>query len=219
MLRGVSLGVAGLVAYMFATIWIAPGTPGRQVFPVTREWKVDSSSVAFMGDPAAPFAMLVLSNLECLSCQRFAETVLPLLRSEYVEPGTLQLLLEYVDDESPSLWKSALLSCLPPDEVWPEFIAFGKQHVLTKRQALQLLPTRGRSTTGAAEPCREQVASGSVGTVASGQVRPPTFVIGILDGSGFLRERAFLYGAAPMDAFRRAISAVQPKQLATVLAR
>ncbi len=75
--------------------------------------EIDTSSVADMvkGDPEAPVTVIEYASFTCPHCATFHEEVLPVLQSEYIDTGKVQMIYREVYFDLPGLWASMVARC------------------------------------------------------------------------------------------------------------
>lgn len=68
-----------------------------------------------LGDPAAPATLIEYASLSCPHCANFHATILPKLKSEFVETGKLYYVYRDYPLNGPALWAAMAANCLEGD--------------------------------------------------------------------------------------------------------
>lgn len=68
-----------------------------------------------LGDPAAPVTMIEYASLSCPHCASFHQTILPKLKSEWIETGKLYYVYRDFPLNAPALWAAMVANCLEGD--------------------------------------------------------------------------------------------------------
>ncbi len=109
MLAG-ALGLAGLAA------------------PVAAQEAREVVEMSF-GSPDAPVTLIEYASLTCPHCADFHTTVLPQIKSEYVDTGQVRVVYREVFFDRPSLWGAMIARCAGTDQY------FGVIDLLFRNQA------------------------------------------------------------------------------------
>jgi protein-disulfide isomerase len=82
-----------------------------------------------LGDPDAPVTLIEYASFTCPHCANFHATVMPQLKSTYIDPGQVRLIYREVYFDRPSLWAAMIARCAGADRY------FGVVELLFRDQA------------------------------------------------------------------------------------
>jgi protein-disulfide isomerase len=172
---------------------------------------IDVLGSAKIGSSDAPVALVSFSEFECPFCAKFANTVLPQLKREYIDPRRVLFVFRHFPLAIHPFARAAadLASCaasLGRFEATHDML-FAEQRDLS---TLIALPSRLPLTPEEYSICRRsgvdsQVAKDISDGKALGVSGTPSFFVGRIDPSGRVWSTGSLRGAAPWAQFKELI--------------
>jgi protein-disulfide isomerase len=188
--------------------------PAQARRPDTVVARVSAADHPSLGPHDAPITLIEFSDYQCPFCQRFFQTTLPVLKTEYIDTGKLRYVFRDfpLDNIHPQARKAAEAAhCAGEQGQYWEM-----HHLLFQNQrALQVetLPGHARKLDlddTSFEDCLEQgkyaakVEKNYAEGTAAGITGTPSFFIGKTGADGTI-EGTFMRGAQPVTAFRQVI--------------
>jgi protein-disulfide isomerase len=174
-----------------------------------------------LGRADAPVTVVEFSDYQCPFCGRFFATVLPALKSEYIDAGKVRYVFrDYpLEQLHPQARKAAEAAHCAGDEgrYWAMHDAlFQNQRALTPPQLGEHARALGLDSTRFAECLTSgryaaQIERGLADGAAAGVQGTPGFVIGRTK-AGDVVEGTPVRGAQPVEAFRRIIDRLLAQQ-------
>lgn len=205
------LGIAVMIAFQGHS---RLAEPTRQ--PTEAGTQVPSEPVPFgtspvLGRRGAPVALMMYSDFECPYCGTAATKVLPVLRREYVEKGTVMLVFKHLPlDIHPGASRAAAAAVCAHEQgkFWAAHDAFFANTGRLTEPDLRLRVSGIGLDLGEYDICRgdrrnsQQVDSDKAEAAALGITATPTFLFGKVEGNR-LRVTHTLVGIKRLPTFRR----------------
>lgn len=220
-----------LIGAAVALVWISldarrtlsqmQGSEPEDVEPSTLPSEPLSVTTApFLGSASAPVAIIEFSDFDCPYCSRFAAEILPVLRRDYIDLGTVRLFFKHLP--LPALHPRAreaaqLAECARQhDRFWEVHDALfaekrGSDDAALDGAFLQAGLSRVELETckGARRPSLVQAISADVAMASQlGIAATPSFIIGKMVGDDQVLAVTYLRGIKDITSFTDALARV-----------
>lgn len=216
-----SLASIAMIAAGLGMLWVAfspaepPPPPGTKPEPPAAP--ISIVGAARLGSPAADVLIVVFSDFECPYCGKFAQEVLPLLRTEYIDRSIVELVFRHLPISAIHLNANRAASAADcameqghfwafHDELFRNHRSLGEGDIVehARRVGLELEPFRRCLAVGVTPRVKADLEMArSLGVNST-----PLFLIGKREGAEMVRVTQVIAGARPIADFRAALDSL-----------
>lgn len=174
--------------------------------------QVSVEGLPSLGDPSAPLTLVEFTDYQCPYCERFYATTLPEIKRDYIDTGTLKLIVKDLPlpFHAQALAAAAAARCAGAQgQFWPMHNLLFENGGQFDAASLQLYATQLELDSEKFVTCREQnrfsaqIAGDQAEAKSQGIAGTPTFILGIAE-DGILSGKV-IRGAQPFESFKKEI--------------